>query len=239
MVRTRCLLIAALLAGMASLAGAQDFGLDIGSLSDPLTGAPVFVNGNGGGADGYFNSLDTLITELSFQVNAGLGKQASDFNCIAFSFFVCSTPIYNSTTGIVTFDFNAVNPPDGDEGPFDTDNEGGPEELEGLPTLLNGCLAHPDTGFSTVLDGNGNPLPCTFKGHFLISFNNFGGGIESPPTFNGDPNGTGGWAPGTVAALATVNGRSVPEPFSSALLGLGLALTWGAVRRKSARRSRS
>jgi hypothetical protein len=218
------MLLVIFLAGLFSAAWGQDFGLDVGCCSDPLTGAPVFVNGTGGGADGYFNSLNILITELSFVVDAGLGKTLSDFTCASFNFFKTCTPTYDSTTGLVTFDFSGVNPTDGDEGPTGTDNEAH-GEFEGLPTLPTGCLAHPDDPSCLSIGPD--------KGHFEISFNTFGEG----GSFNGNPNGTGTWVPGTSAVLETVNGHLVPEPSSVAWLAVGLLLVGALSRRPSAKHS--
>ncbi len=189
-------LLIVLLAGLSTVASAQDFGLDLGCCSIPLTGAPVSVNGNGGGANGYFNSLNTVITELSFVVDAGLGKSQSSFNCISFNFFQTCTTAYDPGTGLVKFDFSGVNSADGDEGPTGTDNEAN-GELEGLPTVPTGCLANPDTASCLSIGPD--------KGHFQISFNTFGEGN----TFNGNPSGTGTWAPGTIASLASVNSTPV------------------------------
>ena len=192
---TRVLLIVSL-ASLSTAAWAQDFGLDVGCCSSPLTGAPVSVNGNGGGVSGYFNSIDTVLTELTFVLDAGLGKNNGSFTCISFNFFKNCTTSYDPGSGLVTFEFSGVNEADGDEGPDGLDNEAN-LEFEGLPDVPRGCLGNPDTEACLSIGPN--------KGHFLISFNTFGAGN----TFKGNPNGTGTWAPGTIAALAAVNGTPV------------------------------
>ncbi len=233
----RRVLLLCFLACLASVAWGQDFGLDLGCCSDPLTGAPITVDNHGGGTFGYFNSLDTQITELTFNVNVGTSFNDSNVRCVAFDYFVCQTPTFNSVLGILTFEFLAPNPPEtgelADGGPTSTDTESG--EGEGVPTLLAGCAAHPDTGSSTVNGGDGL-LPCTYKGHFEVSFNTFGGGFESPLTYTGCNEtsttclDSGAWNPGTTAALVTVNGKAIPEPSSLYWIPAGLLLIVGLGR---------
>ncbi|GEM_PF-2634121 len=209
---------------VSTAAWAQDFGLDVGSLSDPLTGTPVFVNGAGGGAFGYYNSTDSLITELSFVINAGT-TDLSHFSCTPYSFF--SECLVSQSGNILTLDFRALSPADGDEDPFHSDPES--RETEGIPTLMDGCAAHPDSGYS-------NPLPleddrtfaCISRGHFLISFN-----TPSEGNALSNPNGFGGWATdGSVSAsIATVNGVPVPEPASAVWFAAGLLVLAGFRRR--------
>jgi hypothetical protein len=95
---------------------------------------------------------------------------------------------------------------------------------------MDGCLAHPDSGYS-------NPLPleqnqtfaCISRGHFLISFN-----TPSEGNSVDNPNGFGGWATdGSVSAsLATINGVSVPESSPAVLFALGLLAICAIVRRQ-------
>src|SRR5579883_2993174 len=102
-------------------------------------------------------------------------------------------------------------------------------ETEGIPTLMDGCAAHPDSGYS-------NPLPleddrtfaCISRGHFLISFN-----TPSEGNALSNPNGFGGWATdGSVSAsIATVNGVPVPEPASAVWFAAGLLVLAGFRRR--------
>ena len=224
------ILLVVLFAGLSSVAWSQDFGLDLGCCSDPLTGTPISVNGNQGGVHDYFNSTDLLITELSFQINVGTGLSASQFHCISFNFFQNCDVLYNPDNPTLTFDFHGVNPSDGDELFGFRDPETG-AEFEGLPTLMDGCQTHPDSGNSNVLPdivgGTLGTSPCTSRGHFVVSFNTFGPGN----TFNGDPGGSGTWAAGTSATLVTVNNQSVPEPSSLVWTLIGLLVVGGFTRR--------
>ena len=237
-------LLVMVMAGLGTVARAQDFGLDIGSFSDPLTGAPIHVDPNNGGTFGFFNSTADPITELSFIVSDEFGKTAADFTCTSFDFFTCQTPIYNGTAGTVTFEFLATESLDGDEGPGFRDSESG--EQEGLPTIMQGCT-DPDSGNSALLPLNeleGSPLgvsPCTSRGHFLISFNTFNHGQFNPNTCVSDcVEGTqsgGTWADGAAATLETINGKSVPEPSSLTFFGTSLLLIGGIARRRTRRRT--
>ncbi|HEY1337571.1 MAG TPA: hypothetical protein VGF59_08675 [Bryobacteraceae bacterium] len=89
----------------------------------------------------FFNDTG-LITELKFEmdINAGLNPAlvADNFPCAGAShdpalFFGNCTVTYNQSSGHLTFDFLATEPPDGDETPPNVDaNE--PFEDEGIPT---------------------------------------------------------------------------------------------------------
>lgn len=226
------------LAGLFSAAWGQDFGLDIGCCSDPLSGNAIPADANGGGTFGFYNQFDFQITELSYVVHVPVGFDATHLDCVAFDFFVCHAT-FDPIAEAVTLDFTAPNAPEAggaaDGGPTDTDTESG--EGEGLPTLLAGCgtgpgQQDPNTGTSTVNGGDGL-LPCSYKGHFEISFNNFGG-TASNPTFNNAPSGSGDWV-GAVADLNTINGQLVPEPSTFAFLGTCFVV--GCFARRYAKRS--
>ena len=110
------LLLVIFLAGLFSAAWGQDFGLDLGCCSQPLTGTPVTVNGTGGGVGGYYNSLDTLITEASFNIGIGMNLGPSQgptlnsltvgektYTCTNNAFFLFCDVSYDPTTGFLTF----------------------------------------------------------------------------------------------------------------------------------------
>src|SRR5215472_6464837 len=205
------MLLVIFLAGFFSAAWGQDFGLDVGCCSEPLTQAAT-VNANGGGVTDYYNSTSSPITELEFALfNTGL-TSTNGIKCDAFNFFEFCTPTLSG--GVLFLNFHGITMSDSDDGFGSTDPETQQTEgigvFEGIPTLpLASCL----------LPGNPDTAPCTVndRGHFLVSFNNFTeGGIDTNP---GD---SGAWSGSTSASIVMINNLPVPEPSSLASLAIGL-----------------
>jgi hypothetical protein len=216
-------LLVIFLAGLFSAAWGQDFGLDVGCCSDPITGlAPIALDTTGGGAHDYYNDTANRITELAFQTNIGAGQLElqdttlaaflATFDCMSKQYFKFCTTSYDDTTGLLTFDFNGVNPDGDDSGnPLDPElNIGATIEDEGIPTLAPGCLATPDAA------------GCTIKGHFFLSLNT---DVSSSQT------GVGTWnkylQPGQDFSLVELNNVAIPEPAAYEWAGLGLLLVAG------------
>jgi PEP-CTERM motif-containing protein len=214
-------LLGIFLAGLFSAAWGQDFGLDVGCCSEPLTQAAT-VNGNGGGVTDYYNSTSSPITELEFAL-VGTGLTSTDtIDCKSFNFFqTCDATL---SGGVLFLNFHGITGSDSDDGFGSTDPETQATEgigvFEGIPTLRSqACLSSPDSAFCTVND----------RGHFLVSFDNFteGGGIDTNP---GDG---GAWNGATSASIVMINNVAVPEPSSLASLAIGLLLVGRFWRRAS------
>jgi len=93
-------------------------------------------NGNGNVSFDFVNNSGGIVDELKFTVTIDKGLSTSLVDR-AFSisqggagYFLHDTVSYSSTTGVLTYDFFGVNPPDGDEG-CHQDNEF--NEQEGIP----------------------------------------------------------------------------------------------------------
>jgi PEP-CTERM motif len=207
-------LLGIFLAGLFSAAWGQDFGLDVGCCSEPLTQAAT-VNGNGGGVTDYYNSTSSAITELEFALNVGTALTSTDtIKCDPFNFFeFCDATL---SGGVLYLNFHGITASDSDDGFGSTDPETQQTEgigvFEGIPTLASAsCLSTPDSPACTIND----------RGHFLVSFDNFteGGGIDTNP---GDGGGWNGIA--TSASIVMINNIPVPEPSSLASLAIGLLL---------------
>src|SRR5215472_9162228 len=205
------MLLVIFLSGLFSAAWGQDFGLDVGCCSDPLTQAAT-DNANGGGVTDYYNSTSSPITELEFEL-VGTGLTSTDtIDCKSFNFFqTCDATL---SGGVLFLNFHGITGTDSDDGFGSTDPETQATEgigvFEGIPTLpLASCL----------IPGNQDTAPCKVndRGHFLVSFNNFTeGGIDTNP---GD---SGAWSGSTSASIVMINNLPVPEPSSLASLAIGL-----------------
>jgi hypothetical protein len=212
------LVVTALLAGTLQLpADVLDPAIEIspGGDSNPIsTGInnvqPDFQNGNLVFA--FYNDTTAVITGFDFQttVNTGLTNIGNSFSCDTGGFFLNCDATYNSSTGLLDFNFSGVNPDDGDPG---GDEVG---EQEGIPTLLPQCTGTPD--------GPG----CTDVGHFNITLQ---GWLLNAQSGDGQnifpPNGV------TLTNDFTV----APEPESIVLLGSVMLLAAWMIRRRHARSS--
>lgn len=215
--RYRFLLLIGLLAGSASMALANpvdpDISIDDGCCSVPISlGAPLVLNGSGGGVSDFFNPFNFFIDQLVFQATVAPNLSVEDFNCPTPTLFFtsCSVNYVSGTdTGTVTFRFFGTKTADSDGTPTAGDpNEAA--EQEGIPELLAGC-----TGFET--EGT-----CTTQGHFRISLNFLGEGQFLA-------GGSGGWndpAIGLSGNIVTqqINDQVLPEPSTTGFLLTGLFL---------------
>lgn len=230
------LLLIVFLAGLSSAAWGQDFGLDLGCCSQPLTQASTPVNATGGGVTDYYNSTTNIITELRFAIDVSNDTHFNFNNvvCDSFNFFATCTKSMNGST--LFLDFSGINKTDSD-GVFgnstdpETQQTEGTGVFEGLPTLTSeACLSTPDiAACSTGVND---------RGHFLISFDNFittTVGDSTVTSINNDANGNGGWMTGTSASIDEINGVFVPEPSSAAFLVICLLLIGGLGWRRARR----
>ena len=209
------------LGGLFGAAWGQDFGLDVGCCSQPLTQGATINAEFGGGVQDYYNSTTGVITELEFAINVSPSFSLESFQCKSFNFFQTCTPTL--TGGVLFLDFSGITQTDTDSGFGSTDPETQQTEgkgvFEGLPTLLSAaCLATPDIPSCTIND----------RGHFVVSFNNF-----SDENYTTDNNGIGGWTGiATSASIDKINGVRVPEPASVLFFGSALLLVGGFARRR-------
>ena len=193
--------------------GDPDIVIDPGGLSNPLSLSSNFVGGqtsnncgtNPNGSNCFYNPFNGFITALTFEItiapsldfNALQMQSPPAFNCASGFFLTCSF-LYNPN-GTLDITFSGVLPDEGDD--TGADNEA--NEMEGIPPLLAGCLATPDSP------------ACGDVGHFDVNFDGW------------SPNGNaglfvGGSDPSFHVQSISVNGvpvESMPEPGSGVLLG--------------------
>ena len=205
------LLLIVFLAGLSGAAWGQDFGLDLGCCSQPFNGS-VTLTTTGGGLFFFENDFETPITQLLFEttVKADLGVNFFNGKCES-GFFQSCQDTYNNDTGDLQILFNTnFTGPDTGETPCDPEKN----EQEGIPSAL-GC-SQP-------------------TGHFVITLND---------GFSDSSDSSGSWGnviPNNAASLSIgvvqINGVNVPEPSSLGVLGMGLFLVAGLVRRRVTRRA--
>lgn len=194
------------LAGLSTVAWGQDFGLDLGSSSDPFGfNSTVIVDGAGGGITQFRNDTASMITELLFETTIKTGLEFSG-HCTTGGFFLSCQDTYNSDTGELQIEFFGVNDNvNEDLNPCDTEQF----EAEGIPSD-NGC-----------------PFP---TGHFAINLNT-GDSPEDGGAWNGVSQGGG-----LTFTVGKINNQTVPEPSAVTLVGTGLLLIGTFARRRTRRR---
>jgi hypothetical protein len=181
-------------------------------LDDPDSTAPPGItvgtgfssNGDGGGTFFYTNQTGLTITALQFQAEV-TSFNSDTFSCNSVFFLNCTfTPTENANGVLLTIDFSGVNTPDIEKA--GCDSEAG--EFEGIPIFDSAC---------------------SNQGVIAITLNN---PIEGGYVL--DPEGSGGWkafAPDGKSVDFMTTAVATPEPSTTILLGMGLALIAGIGRR--------
>ena len=213
------LLLIVFLAGLSGAAWGQDFGLDLGCCSQPINAGNIITPVNGGGIFDFYNPNNSPIIEMVFKADIGVNAVVDDthFVCNTNGLFFLSCD-RSFVDGILTFDFHGTNTLDGDEGPVAPDPDE-PAQQEGITTLPAGCL--PTEESPDQPDSAG----CTQAGHFVVDLN------------TGDSTGLWGNIQLENTEIATTTATytspfTLPEPEVFSLLGLGLLVVGGIVRRQ-------
>lgn len=201
------LLVAFTVVGAASvLPGDPDIALDPGAASMPLLPGTNFAQNQ---PTDYYNPFAATIVGLKFDLTMNTGLNCSNgldsldcgtagsFHCQSGYFLTCGFT-YNSGTGSMVIDFSGTIPQDGDPGDSEVN------EMEGIPPLLPGCLATPDSP------------RCGAVGHFNIDLTGWSQ-AESPLLFTGTP----------TFRVAEID--LAPEPATEVLIGSVLLLAAGLV----------